>query len=981
MSYRNREGEPPHHFRPEVFERLGPVSRHYRRPSSPPPPLPPPHYYYPPRSPNVGLRIASRHQYYSARHDPRHYYSQEKQRFNFVKNDRTSSSSSTPSSSSSSSSSSKPVISFLPNNNTTNSSNDKSNSTSSLPSKHETKDRDKVARAIQITVKMDKPDSEIENEMSVNIPGLDSAAAATASSTNVSRKVNVSTIKDNNNISSKDKIKQSTSDTNNYSSAEDLSSSNKKKSFKVVLHNSTKSLSHPSNSTVNTSSFDKPKKPSTSSKDPKPPTVSSTTPKLVKSGSDHLPAQPPTEPAAMRNRHSNTQAIKTTKDPEPDSNFSPPLMEPAVMKKKNDVTQKALAEAHLNHQPETKSEKIKSSTPVAKASVKESSLQRNDKKFVNDSSVVDTLLEERKKLESRLEKTIEEKIANLEHLKAVKEQSVRDKIKQEEQDPLNFIADLKDLIKVHVEKRDNFERQLRSQHVGEKQHFLNQEIDYEKQMIRLLEDRVILQNERIKKIKEKMKGDLELIRSTFDEKIKETRKQYEEDKAQIAAKFEKQKTAVELQNANHPLNIIENEKNAIQSTSVTHGSNLAAAVNAKAAIKESTKAGANTKMVVAAEETIQSIPSLQDVLNESLLKTTQGKATDQVQAVMEDTVMQDAEKEEPSLKTSEPCIEMAVDESNNQSIAVASTAEDMKVISATTINTSNSTNDVKTTARPAATINSKNAQMTTINTNNDLSKDAATLSNNNRNNDSSFQSSTNPKKRRRIFANHPEDSFATGTDVSKKEQKPQEAPMQKSQQHQPNSILQGIITPPMSNSPSVNLLDREASLKEKEDETPTRYLLLPIDERDDVVVDIFTDKIPSKRATESIHSMAAVSMSQCMPMISDTEEKVAPVNNNENLQAVDMVNHKQLLAETQPNNIDESKISDEPISMHIDDRNQPVEKISQAETVGSGNGKNIPKVNRDTAEIIKDWKVGMSATGEIYYEHRKTKERTTKRPT
>ncbi|KAG1247429.1 hypothetical protein G6F68_014204 [Rhizopus microsporus] len=171
-------------------------------------------------------------------------------------------------------------------------------------------------------------------------------------------------------------------------------------------------------------------------------------------------------------------------------------------------------------------------------------------------------------------------------------------------------------------------------------------------------------------------------------------------------------------------------------------------------------------MVVAAEETIQSIPSLQDVLNESLLKTTQGKATDQVQAVMEDTVMQDAEKEEPSLKTSEPCIEMAVDESNNQSIAVASTAEDMKVISATTINTSNSTNDVKTTARPAATINSKNAQMTTINTNNDLSKDAATLSNNNRNNDSSFQSSTNPKKRRRIFANHPEDSFATGTDVT-----------------------------------------------------------------------------------------------------------------------------------------------------------------------------------------------------------------------
>jgi hypothetical protein len=116
-------------------------------------------------------------------------------------------------------------------------------------------------------------------------------------------------------------------------------------------------------------------------------------------------------------------------------------------------------------------------------------------------------------------------------------------------------------------------------------------------------------------------------------------------------------------------------------------------------------------------------------------------------------------------------------------------------------------------------------------------------------------------------------------------------------------------------------------------------------------------------------------------MISDTEEKVAPVNNNENLQAVDMVNHKQLLSETQPNNIDESKISDEPISMHIDDGNQPVEKISQAETVGSGNGKNIPKVNRDTAEIIKDWKVGMSATGEIYYEHRKTKERTTKRPT
>ncbi|KAG1140813.1 hypothetical protein G6F36_015792 [Rhizopus arrhizus] len=92
-------------------------------------------------------------------------------------------------------------------------------------------------------------------------------------------------------------------------------------------------------------------------------------------------------------------------------------------------------------------------------------------------------------------------------------------------------------------------------------------------------------------------------------------------------------------------------------------------------------------MVVAAEETIQIIPSLQDVLDESLLKPIQGKANEQVQAVMEDTVMQDAEKEEPSLETSEPDVEMAVDESNNQSIAMTSTTKDMKVISATPVDT------------------------------------------------------------------------------------------------------------------------------------------------------------------------------------------------------------------------------------------------------------------------------------------------------
>ncbi|CAO3671876.1 hypothetical protein G6F70_003639 [Rhizopus microsporus] len=516
--------------------------------------------------------------------------------------------------------------------------------------------------------------------------------------------------------------------------------------------------------------------------------------------------------------------------------------------------------------------------------------------------------QQKKEMEKKLEERHAEQLQQLLRLQEGEEELAREHVNKETEADQNTITTLQELIKSSQEKQSKHEEQM-SMFPPESQEWMEarNNIEVIKIFIKDLNDQHIKIMYSITSI---LNQRLEAIQIKFKELIRKAQEEYDSEKKQIDDSFKikksdssssTKKSATSIKNATEP--------------SATAASPQAALLTNQYPTQDTMKQQTSEQITSNSIEKQNAIPSASPVkATHMLVETGPIIPTPQKQT-----------SPEPTKQT------------------------------------------IPTPTASPQTINTEASKMNT----NDTEKQ------NNVNN-----SPNNPitRKRRRIFADSaeasviinndvlltsPDTTTTTTTSAPSPKQQHIEKPVDEEQvaravkRHKCDLFVpadHGIVTSPFSASASAQSLN-EANLPKKD----RRELLLPIDERDDVVIDIFTKK-------GAVHRQSPVSTN---PFTLQTSPVEVPISD--------------------PMEVDQESIRDsnKAISaqeVHIEkmDIEQPVTETPEDKkpvTVDSSTT-NVPaKKPRTTTKLPKIWKVRMDDdTGDVYYQHKVTGEIRLDRP-
>ncbi|CEI91780.1 hypothetical protein RMCBS344292_06060 [Rhizopus microsporus] len=519
--------------------------------------------------------------------------------------------------------------------------------------------------------------------------------------------------------------------------------------------------------------------------------------------------------------------------------------------------------------------------------------------------------QQKKELEKKLGERHVEQLQQLLRLQEGEEELARERVNKETEADQNTIITLQELIKSSKEKQSKHEKQM-SMFPSESQEWMEarNNIEVTKIFIKDLNDQHTKIMDSITSI---LNQQLEAIQTKFKELTRKAREEYDSEKKQIDDSFKIKKSDSSSSTKKSDTSI----KNATEPSATTANPQVALLTNQRPT-QDTMKQQASEQITSNSVEKQNAIPLASSVkATHTPVETGRVTPTPQKQTSPEPTKQ--------------------------------------------TIPTPTASQTINTAIAPKASKTDTN----------DTGK---------QNNVNNSPNNPIPRKRRRIFADSAEASVIIDNDVPltssdttttattlapSPKQQHIEKPIDEKRaeravkRHKCDPFVladHGTITPPLSASASAQSLNETNLPKDGRRELP-----LPIDERDDVVIDIFTKK-------SATHRQSPASTNPFTPQTSPVEVPISdPMEVDQ-----EFIRDSNKTISAQETRIEEMDI-EQPVTETLGDK-KPVIVDSSTTSVPA-------KKPRATTKVPKIWKVRMDDdTGDVYYQHRVTGEIRLDRP-